>query len=370
MKIKKVDIFGIKIPLKEPFIIAYETYTEIQTIILKMETDDGYIGFGEGTPDQYVTGETWESTLVILKNELAPLIIGEHPFSIENIHNKMHRKIKGVPTAKAAIDIACYDLMGKIAKQPLCRLLGGSVHDVITIPYVLSMKEPEKMALDALHAVQLGFSSIKIKVGSDPFQDIQRIKAVRDVVGPQIKLRVDANQGWFDYSTSVRVINEIEKYHIEWVEQPVHADEISLMSDIRKRTNIPIMIDEGLHGKKELLEVIKTKAADIINIKLMKCGGIYPALSLISMAEAAGIPCQIGSMVESTVATAAGAHLSYSRINIMANEMIGPIMFLRDISSLCYEKDKLLLSEKPGLGVEVNLNALHELTHHHYTISF
>lgn len=361
MIIKSVEIFGISLPLIQPFVIAYDTYYDMPSIIVKVETDQGIEGYGEAVPDEHVTGETWQSTIEVLKSHLAPALIGENPFAIERIHEKLNGRIYGVPSAKAALDIACYDLMGKWSGQPVYRLLGGPYHQAIKVPVVLSIGEPAQMAKEAAQAAAKGYSSIKIKIGNDVEQDIERVKAVRAAVGREVRLRVDVNRGWEHAATALYALARMEECQIDWIEQPVTADDIDGLAQIRRKTSIPVMIDEGLHGSKELRQVIEKQAADLINIKLMKCGGIFPAVKLIHQAEMAGIRAQIGSMVESSVATAAGAHLALAKKNVISNEMVGPFMFAKDIGNLNYHGERLLLGSEPGLGIAVDETALASL---------
>lgn len=361
MKIISVSVMAIQLPLRRPFIVAYETYETMPTIIVKVQTDTGLVGYGEATPDQHVTGETWESTYAVLTKVLGPLMLDEHPFNIERIHARMNDALYRCPAAKAGIDIACYDLMGKMSAQPVYRLLGGLYHDSLTVPYVLSIREPEAMAQEAADAVANGYDSIKIKVGLHRDTDIERVRAVRKAVGKSVKIRVDANQGWRNRSDTLYVLQRIEDCDIDWIEQPVTADDLVALADVRRQTILLVMVDEGLHDLRDMRQVIALGAADRINIKLMKCGGLYPALKLVSQAEMAGMECQIGSMVESSVATAAGAHLSVAKKNITSNEMVGPLMFTKDIGALHYEGSRLHLCDKPGLGIEVDEQTLAEM---------
>lgn len=362
MKITAVSIHAVRLPLKRPFIIAYASYDDMPSIIVKVETDNGLVGLGEAVPDQNVTGETWESTYAMLVHNLAPVVIGENPFDIERIHEKLDQTIWGAPAAKAAIDIACYDLMGKAAGHPVYHFLGGKYHATLSFPYVLSILEPEIMAAEAKQAVAAGYDSIKIKVGADLATDIGRIRAVRQAVGPGIGLRVDANQGWVNRGNSLHVLKEIEDCRIDWMEQPVLADDLDALAEIRRQTTIPIMVDEGLHGTKEMREVIAKKAADMVNIKLMKSGGIYPALKLVNQAEMTGMECQIGSMLESSIASAAGAHLSLAKKNIISNELAGPAFISRDVAQLAIHGSQIVVSDQPGLGVELNETVLADIT--------
>lgn len=353
MNIKKIEIFGIRLDLKQPFVVSYDRYEDMPTVLTRIETKSGVVGWGEAVPDQHVTGETWESTLQIIEHELAPILINKNPFDINMIHQQMDEKIFAVPSAKAALDIALYDAMGKLSNQPVYRLIGGRAHDTLDIPQVISILSPQEMAIEAKKIVSEGYDNIKIKVGTDPETDIARIRAVREVIPDHIKLRVDANQGW-NVTDAIDVIEQTKDCKVEWYEQPVKAGDHQGMADIRQATHVNIMADESIHEIGDLIHLMQCHGVDLVNIKLMKTGGIYPALSLAHLADSAGIPCQVGSMVESAIATMAGAHLALSQSIIQSNEMVGPLMFKEDVAETMYRQGKIEVSHTPGLGINVN----------------
>lgn len=362
MKITSIDLYAIRLPLEAPFVVSYHTYTDMPSIIVKIETDEGIVGFGEGVADEHVTGETWESTFQVLKNTLAPILIGKNPLEIERIHELMDQAIYGVPTAKAAIDIACYDLLGKKVQQPIYQLLGGKYHDEFPITHVLSISDPESMAEEAGAMVEKGYDSFKMKVGTNVSDDVRRIAAVRASVGEDIAIRADVNQGWRNSSATLSAMSQLAAFNLDWLEQPVSADDIDGMVEIKAKSTVPLMIDEGLKGVREMREIILKRAADKVNIKLMKCGGIYPALKLAHMAELGGMECQIGSMVESSIGSAAGFHVAFSKKIITSVELTGPLKFSKDVGDLWYDVPYIRLTEKPGLGIEINSEILEELT--------
>ncbi|MER2192944.1 MAG: dipeptide epimerase [Solibacillus sp.] len=362
MKIKSIELFNIELPLIEPFIVSYGTYPNMPSIIVKMETECGLIGWGEAVPDEHVTGESLESTYAVLKHTLAPALIGENPLNFEAIHDKMDRAVYSAPAAKAALDIACFDLAGKKFGVPAYQLLGGRYHEKFPITHVLSIAEPQAMADEAAKRVEMGYNSFKMKVGRDVASDVARIKAVRARIGNELAIRVDVNQGWVNSSTTMQAVRELEKLNIDWLEQPVRADDIDGMVEIKSKTTIPVMIDEGLRGIRDMREIIAKRAADKVNIKLMKCGGMYPAMKLAHMAEMAGMECQIGSMVESSVGSAAGFHVAFSMKVFTSVELTGPLKFSKDIGNLHYDVPFIQLTEKPGLGVDVDEAILAELT--------
>lgn len=362
MKITEIEIFAIHLPLHEPFVISYASYNYMPSIIVKLKTDSGHTGYGEAVADEHVTGESWESTFAILKNTLAPALIGMDPTQMEKVHAKMDAEIYAVPSAKAALDIACYDVVGKTLSVPVYTMLGGRYHDEFPITHVLSIATPEHMANEAQQRIEEGYRSLKMKVGTDIAEDVKRIQAVRERVGESIAIRVDVNQGWVNSSATLQALRKLDSCDLDWIEQPVKADDIDAMVEIKSKTSVPVMIDEGLRGVREMREIISKRAADKVNIKLMKCGGIYPAMKLAHMAEMAGIECQVGSMVESSVGSAAGFHVAFSKKIMTSVELTGPLKFSEDIGNLEYNVPFIRLNEEPGLGVEVDEEILNRLT--------
>ncbi|MEH6943895.1 mandelate racemase/muconate lactonizing enzyme family protein [Bacillus sp. JJ722] len=362
MMITSITLYAIRLPLHEPFVISYHTYHDMPSVIVKMETDDGWIGYGEAVADEHVTGETWESTFNILKYTLAPLLIGQDPSAFEKIHDRMNGAIYGAPTAKAAIDIACHDLVAKKLDVPIYQLIGGRYHDKFPITHVLSIQEPTTMAKEAIAKVSEGYRSFKMKVGKNVQQDIERIRAVRSAVGHEVSIRVDVNQGWVNSSNTLSSLHNLEELKVDWLEQPVLADDLEGMAFLKRKARIPIMVDEGLKGAKEMRDIIQKQAADKVNIKLMKCGGILPAVKLANQAEMAGMECQIGSMVESSIGSAAGFHVAFSKKIITSVELTGPLKFSKDVGNLHYDVPFIQLSEKSGLGIDIDERILSELT--------
>ncbi|WP_313800424.1 dipeptide epimerase [Cytobacillus sp.] len=362
MKITAIHLYAIHLPLHVPFVVSYHSYDYMPSVIVKIETDEGIIGYGEAVADEHVTGESWEGVFQILKNTLAPVVMGKNPMEIEKLHDDMNQAIFGAPTAKAAIDIACFDIIGKKLQQPVYQLIGGRYHDEFPITHVLSIAEPEDMAVEAAAMVEQGYRSFKMKVGTNVSLDVKRIQAVRSRVGEEIAIRVDVNQGWKNSATTLTALKQLQDCHLDWVEQPVVADDIDGMVEIKAKSVFPLMIDEGLKGPREMLEIIQKRAADKVNIKLMKCGGIYPAVKLAHQAELAGMECQIGSMVESSIGSAAGFHVAFSKKVITSVELTGPLKFSKDVGNLHYDVPFIRLTERPGLGVDVNDGMIRELT--------
>ncbi|TRM12016.1 dipeptide epimerase [Lentibacillus cibarius] len=362
MKITAIEAFVIELPLIEPFTISYVSYDKMPSVIVKVTTDDGWTGYGEGVADEHVTGESVESVYQVITKTLAPLLIGENPFNQERVHAIMDRTILGVPTAKAALDIACFDIAGKALGVPAYSLLGGRFHDRFPITHVLSIDTPEMMADKAEKHVAKGYTSFKLKVGYDRQDDVDRIKAVHDRVGRQAKIRVDVNQGWQSSAAALQALNDLNNVSLDWLEQPVLASDIDALREVKAKATVPIMADEALTGFKEMREIITKRAADKVNIKLMKCGGMYPAAKLAAMAEMAGMDCQVGSMVESSIGSAAGFHVAFSKKMITSVELTGPLKFSRDIGNLHYDVPFIQLNTRPGLGVDIDEAILNDVT--------
>ncbi|MGP9655520.1 mandelate racemase/muconate lactonizing enzyme family protein, partial [Halomonas sp. AOP35-4E-18] len=316
---------------------------------------------GEAVVDQHVTGETYLGAREIIACELAPLLVGTDASDIAQFHHLAQRKIRHNPSAKAALDIALHDLLAQQSGKPLYALLGGRSHARLELPYVISLLAPDEMARQAREAARRGYQSIKIKLGDIPERDIERIARVREVLAPTIALRVDANQGW-SAKQALQVIRHAAPYQVDWFEQPVDMENLTAMASVAQSTEAIIMADEPVHGVKEMLDVIQLKAADMVNIKLMKSSGLRPALAMAEVGMAADIPCQIGSMVESTIATLAGAHLALAHPNIVANDLVGPSMLREDVARLPGDETHIVLGDSPGLGVTIESCRVRDLS--------
>ncbi|MGM0942828.1 MAG: mandelate racemase/muconate lactonizing enzyme family protein [Bacillota bacterium] len=362
MKITKVDIHKIELPLKEPFIISYARYDVMPAIIVKVYTDNGLVGYGESLPDEHVTGESVHSVLAALKYQLIPAILGKDPRNIQQLHTTMDGELVGNGAAKAALDIACYDLLGKYSNLPIYSLLGGRKHEDPTIPMVLSILEPNVLAKQAKEAIRDGYHEIKMKLGVDFEADIERVRAVREAVGPNILIRIDVNQGWGSIQVAKQMIERLSEFRVTWIEQPIKAMDVSLFRSLKESSNTPLMADESMVSPQDLRTLIEHRSVDYINIKLMKCGGIYPAYQLATQASLFGIKCQIGSMVESSIASSAGFHVALAKENIISTELSGPTKFTTDIGDLTYSLPKVNMTDRPGLGIHIKEDTLFHLS--------
>jgi L-alanine-DL-glutamate epimerase-like enolase superfamily enzyme len=366
MIIASIEVIPVRLPLREPFVVAYASYPDIFSVLVRVRTRDGAEGWGEATPDPNVTGETWGGTAETLRRDLAPALIGHDARHREAALNALDARVEGAPTAKAALDIALHDLVARAAGMPLWQLLGGRAREALQISRVISMDEPATMAAAATRHVGDGFHTVKVKVGdaANPLLDVSRVAAVRQAVGAEIAIKVDVNQGWRSPGTAIAAIRAMAPSQPAYIEQPVLWWDMEGLAEVRRQTGAIIMIDEGCHGPRDMLRAASQRAADLVNIKLMKSGGILNALKLNAIAEAAGIAAQIGTMVESSVASAAGLHAAIAMSNVKTVEMGGPLMLAEDIgdTGAWYRHDMVTVPDSPGLGITVNVDRVRQFS--------
>lgn len=360
MDIDRIVIHEYEIPLEEPFVTALKPIPELERVLVEVETSEGVVGLGEGAPAYEVTGETQGSTAAVLRDVLAPLVIESDPLHIERVVGDMWNLVDGSPSAHAAIEIALQDIRGKYADLPLYQLLGGHAETpTLSAPKVLSIKAPDEMASDAERAVEQGYEQIKIKVGTDPETDIERIRAIAAAVPDEVSLKADANQGWGDAKTALRALDGLAE-HIDVIEQPVRNHNVDDLVTVRDRVDIPVMPDESVETPADVVDLVKRGAGDIFNIKLMKTGGITGAVRLNAIAEADERRTQVGSMVEGHVGTAAGVHFATAFENVVWNEMVGPFMTTTGVTDLDFDLPEIRAAG-PGLGVSLDRDRLESL---------
>jgi o-succinylbenzoate synthase len=352
MKITDIKIKIVTIPLLTPFKTALRTVTEIENILVTVLTDSNLTGFGGAAPTAVITGDTVGSIVAGIEHIRSNIIEMEIE-QTEAVLQRLNRCLVGNTSAKAAVDMAIYDLNAKALDVPLYRLLGGMVNELET-DITISLDTLDKMVAESKLKVDDGFSTLKVKVGSAPDFDIERLQAIRAAVGSDVKIRIDANQGW-SAKDAVWVGKELEKrdIHIELMEQPVLARDYEGLKFVRDNISIPVVADESVFSPQDALKLVTMGAVDGLNIKLMKCGGIYNALKIVAIAEAAGVPCMIGSMMESHVSVAAAAHLAASQTNIYRYDLDAPLFCSSNPGDggIKYQGAGIDLSDQPGLGI-------------------
>ncbi|MFG6149749.1 mandelate racemase/muconate lactonizing enzyme family protein [Halobacillus sp. B23F22_1] len=354
MEIQSVDTYSIAVPLHTPFKTALRTVTVAESIFVKVTCTDGTIGWGEAPPTHVITGESLASIKYTVESILKPAVLGKRLVERERIFESLHRAVVGNTSAKAAVDMALYDCLSQICSLPLHQFLGG-YHEAIETDYTVSVNEPAQMAADASQYVANGFNVLKIKVGKDDIEkDIKRIGAIRERVGHDPLIRLDANQGW-SVKESIYAIRKMEdlNFNIELVEQPVIAHDIKGLKQVKDHTFTPIMADESVFSVQDAKRILQTESADLINIKLMKAGGIDQALKINRLAEAHGIPCMVGSMIETKVGISAAAHFAASQKNITRFDFDAPLMLAEDPldGGIDFQGRHISFSSKSGLGI-------------------
>jgi muconate cycloisomerase len=360
MKITNVRCVPVLCPRKRNFggatrtalgIAAFSDYT-----IVFVETDAGITGLGEVDSVFKRRGRLLRHDLT---QGLVPIVIGEDPFKIGAILQKMDHALDGVEEAKAGIEIALWDIVGKALNTPVYNLFGGKVRERVPLSYSIPFGDPKDMAELASERVKWGHQTVKVKVGSeDVARDIAAVKLVRKAIGQNIKLRVDGNMGWQTAKQAIQVIHEMEDQNLELVEQPLPAHDLDGMAEVRRNINVPLMADESIRGPRAAMQVIRRQAADIANVYVTEAGGLLNASRIFAMCEAANIPCMIGSMPEFGIGTAAQIHLGVAMTNL------GPDS---DTCGVLYHQEDLLKAplqieggfayppEGPGLGVEIDM---------------
>jgi L-alanine-DL-glutamate epimerase-like enolase superfamily enzyme len=356
MRIKSVFAYPLELRLKEPFAIANETVDIGENVFFKIETDEDIIGWGCATPDS-ITSETKETVIDCFNTSVKDILLEKDPTRINFINEVIEEKVKGNTSLKTGVNMALYDILGKKADMPLYKLLGG-YRDKIETSVTIGLNPVDIMVEKAKSIVSQGFTCLKVKCGMDADQDIESILAIRSVVGSNIKIRMDANEG-YTLEKALHVIETLEKLgaDVEILEQPTPAKYLYALKEVTSQCPVPIMADETALTLRDSLKAVKMEIADMINIKLMKIGGITNAIKANTYAEIAEIPVMIGCMNESMGAMAAGVHFACAFKNVQYADLDSALDFEEDVvkGGATYKDGFVIPSDKPGLGIEVDL---------------
>lgn len=354
MKIRRVHVHRFSIPLRSPFRIAIGELREAPEVLVRLECDDGAIGLGEAGPFPVLTGETQATTLALAR-ELAPLCLGRDPRELEPLLRALHAAAPGNPSLLAAFDLALHDLAARAAGEPLWRFLGGSGAPLET-DQTVPIAEPHAMLVAARAALAAGFRALKIKIGGKPLaEDLELVARLREALGPKVLLRLDANQAW-DVPTAREALRALAPFSPQFVEQPVPRADKRGLALLRREGAVPLMADESCFDAQDALELARLEAADLWNVKLMKAGGIRAALRILRIAEAAGIRCMVGCMLESRIAITAAACVAAASSAVAFQDLDGCTFHGVDPcrGGVRAEGALLHLPAMPGLGVEVD----------------
>ncbi len=360
--ITEVEIIKLNLPYKEPFVISLGVIESATNVVIKIHTNSGLTGIGECAPFVTIVGETQETVFETSKL-IARLLKGKDPFAIEDRLAEIDRAIAGNYTMKSAFDMALYDLLAKKAQLPLYKLLGGSNTREIFTDMTISIGSPEKVAGDALAFKEAGFPAIKIKLGTNTKDDVARIKAIREAVGDNYPIRIDANQGW-DTVTAINTLNALAKYNIEHCEEPIPKWNNRELVKVRENSPISIMADESVFDHHDAFRLASMGACDYFNIKFSKSGGIHNALKINAIAESAGIKCQVGCMSESRLALTALMHFVLASKNVVHYDMDSSLMLDADpvTGGIQYQgSGKWTLEDAIGIGADFDEDFLKDM---------
>lgn len=355
MKIINITTHRLTAPLKTPFITALRRVDRLEDIVVIVQCDNGTCGYGEGAPTPVITGETIDTMLATIAY-IKPHLIGRDIEDFQTILTQIQTLIRHNTTAKSALEIALYDLKAKIEKQPLYQMLGGTQTSFQT-DITISMNPIETMIQESLQAIQRGYTILKIKIGSNPKVDIERITTLHEVLGKEITLRLDANQGW-TAKQSVTLLQEIEKRGItpEFIEQPVEAHDIAGLHYIKARVQTPILADESIFSLHDARRLLELEAIDYVNIKLAKTAGITQALQLADLSASFGIKCMIGCMLEGPISVATAVHVASAKAETITMLDLDAVALLKHHpveTKINFEESRITLSqEHHGLGVD------------------
>ncbi len=374
MKIINIKTYPVSLRLKEPFVIGNVINEHMRNVIVEIKTDAGLVGYGEVIPAWEVTGETQcgvmgAIALLTDRNLLGESLIGQEISSLDDVvkinEHFLDSKegpslIVENPSAKCGIECALLDLVGKLKDRPVYDLLGGT-NQPLSLPLVLGIGPVEVTLERAVRGISEGYKTVKLKVGHETVGNIRNyerdIEVVNQLVsyvrsrGLDVKVVADANQGYRDSATTLKIINLFDP-GLAWLEQPVLATDKEGLRDVRKKSRIPIMADEAVHDYQDAKLILALEAADYLNIKLMKSGGILGARRIACLAEEHHIPCQIGSMLESTLGTAMGAAAYLSIPNFKTNELVGMNFMQENLGKGVTSNTNLNLPKAAGFGVE------------------
>lgn len=365
MKITRIEPIPINVPLKKGLTTktAHGEHIDSPYVLVRVHTDEGLIGLGEATVAPRWSGETSVGCVEALRNFLAPAICGEDPTRVSLVRQKMDRVLKLNPFTKAAVEMALWDLAGKAAGVPVYQLLGGLLRDEVPIKMVVGAFGIDKACSLSERFLDWGVKCLKVKVGLDPAGDLARVKAVRELAGPDIPIGIDANCGW-NAAQARRMLARLEELDILFAEQPVGVHDPATMADVRRSTTIPIMADESIFTLNDAFHLTRHHAADILSVYPGKHGGIQATLEIGHVARAAGIVCAMGSNLELGVGTAAMLHLAVAEPSIDSEtypaDLLGPLYHDADMITepLSIGPVTAKPPSGPGLGVELDEDQL------------
>jgi len=360
-RIAEVRLHVVRAALHRPFVTALRRSTHLESLLVELVDDDGRSGWGESPQVWQVTGESVPSARAAVEGPLGDVVRGADPDDLAGLGTVVAHAIAANSSAKAAVDVALHDLAARRREVTLVQMLGGGRRRRIPTDVTLAAGPAEQLATDAVDRVGNGFGVLKAKVGTDAAGDVARVRAIRDAVGPDVRLRLDANQGWTPRQ-AVATMTAIENagLDVELVEQPVPAHDLAGMAFVRARIGTPVLADESVHDVRDLVRVLDAGAADMVNVKLAKCGGLAAARTLVETAHAHAMPTLVGSMMETAVGVGAAAALvaalwSPATERWWLDPDLDAAWWLARSplrGGAIYERAEVVLPEAPGSGID------------------
>ncbi|MFP3184683.1 MAG: enolase C-terminal domain-like protein [Paraburkholderia sp.] len=361
MKIVELETIVTRPPIRHVGYLGVGQLTSVDNVVVRLHTDEGIVGVGEASP-WAVFADNAQSIKATIDHYLAPAIVGMSPFNIESILLTMDAAHYGASFAKAGVEMAVLDATGKALGRPIYDLLGGVVRDRVNISYSVANKDIIDDLEEIRWLLKEGFKVLKIKTGVlQPRAEIERIRAIRELVGPHFDLRIDFNQGGSRYQ-AMRLCRALEEFSPTFIEQPMKGFDLDGMAELTRSLDVPIMADESVLSWEQGFQVVKRGAADILNIKIAKTGGILRAKKVAGLCEAAGTPCYAGAMWESGIGIAASLHFACSTpaIKYGSDFYTGTHLTVDDliVNPLHVVDGDIVVPSGPGLGIEVDWDAV------------
>jgi L-alanine-DL-glutamate epimerase-like enolase superfamily enzyme len=350
VRITGLEVWQVRMQLAVPYTIAYESIDHTVNVFVRLMTDGQLVGLGCASPDLEVTGETAAGVQSVLEDEVRDRIRGLDPLRFAHVLDRVAEPLHGRPAAMAALDMALHDLLGCAAGMPLWVLMGG-YRDSIMTSVTIGILPGDETVRQAKDLVAGGFRALKLKGGNDVEEDIARVRLVREAVGPHIELRFDANQG-FDTAGTMRFVSGVRESKLELLEQPTPRDRPAVMAEVSEQSHLPVMADESLMTLRDAFRIASEELADMVNIKMMKVGGIDRARRICAVARSARMEVMVGCMDECELAIAAGLHFALAHENVMYADLDGHLDLMNDPTrgSVHLENGVLRPTGRPGLG--------------------
>lgn len=360
--LRSIEIFKLFVPLKEPFVISLGPINRVQNVVVRLRTADGCTGYGECSPYMTINGESVD-TCFIVGQYFARVLKNKDALDLAGCIEAMDKTIYANSSIKSAFDMALYDIAAQQANLPLYRFLGGEKVRVLHTDMTVSIGDPQKMKEDAVRFQAGGFPAIKVKLGGSRDEDVARIRAIREGIGPTHPLRIDANQGWQTADYAIDVLQHLAPYNIEHCEEPIARHRFMELGRVSAASPIPIMADESCGDHWDAERLVQLNACQMFNIKLGKSGGFFKGQKIAQIGAAAGLTLQVGGFMESRLGMTAAAHLALSNSAIHHCDFDTPLMFTEDPvqGGICYGANgSIEVSEAPGLGAVIDEAYLQE----------